>query len=230
MNAFKMKTHIAIVLLLVFSLEACAAKRISWKTDGTVTVGRNTIKLDMQNVYSGFEYGEGIFIIGFKISDNKENKPTVVWVSGNNSSPQYWSFNSILKQIFIFKEKIHLLDMNGTIYSLSKNNWNKIPIKLTPKSKVVDVSNGILACYPSSPFKASNNIGACYMASGKWSIDVNWREVEPKICGEHLVVLDEKDNKKYFKKYNKITGDLVFKKEITKPPEDLCMKNTMLNL
>ena len=208
-----MKISIIITLLLVFSLEALAAKRISWKADGTVTVGSNTIKLDMQNVYSGFEYGEGVFIIGFKINENKENKPTVVWVSGKNNKPQYWPFNSILKQTFVFKEKIHLLDMNGTVYSLSENNWNKTPIKLTPKSKVVDVSNGILACYPSSPFKASNSIGACYTANGKWSIDVNWREVEPKICAEHLVVLDEKDNKKYLKKYNKITGDLVSKKK-----------------
>ena len=117
---------------------------------------------------------------------------------------------------------VHLLDMKGKIHRFENKTWEKSAIKLKDKSRVIDTEKTILACYPSPLFKSPPGIGACYTTDGKWEIKVNWRETAPKICKNHLIVVDQKKNILWLKKYNKSNGALLASRKIKQMPNDLC--------
>ncbi len=217
-----MKKLIILFLLLLTSVEACAQKEISWKTNGRVNIGSHTVKLKMQNVYYGYKVNNGVYLIGFEIDKKGNNKPTLAWLSRSDTTPEYWSFNNILQEIFMLNGQIHLLDMNGGIHKFESESWIKSPLKLKDNSRIIDTEKTILACYPSPLFKSPSGIGGCYTANGQWEIKVNWNDTLPKICKGHLIVVDQINKTLWLKKYSKDNGELLSSKEIRKIPKDLC--------
>jgi len=217
-----MKKLIILFSLLLISVEACAQKEISWKTNGKVTIGSHTLKLKMQNIYYGYKFDNGVYLIGFEIDKKGNNIPTLAWLSAIDTAPEYWTFNNVLQEIFILNGQVHLLDMNGEIQQLENKTWKKSAIKLKINSRVIDTRNGILACYPSPLFKSPPAIGGCYTANGKWEIKINWRDTAPKICKGYLIVVDQIKNILWLKKHNITNGLLLASKEIEDTPKDLC--------
>jgi len=217
-----MKKLIILLSLLLISVEACAQIEINWKTNGKVTIGSHTVKLKMQNVYYGYKINNGVYLIGFEIDKKGNNIPTLAWLNDSDTPPEYWSFNNILQEVFVLNGMVHLLDMKGKIHRFENKTWEKSAIKLKDKSRVIDTEKTILACYPSPLFKSPPGIGACYTTDGKWEIKVNWRETAPKICKNHLIVVDQKKNILWLKKYNKSNGALLASRKIKQMPNDLC--------
>lgn len=218
-----MKIRLIILLsLLLTTVEACAQKDISWKSNGEVFIGNDTIKLKMQNVYYGYKYKDGAYLIGFEIDKQGNNKPTLAWLSETDNSPLYWSFDNILQQVFILNDMPHLLDMNGGLHQFEKQTWIKSSLKLKDNSRIIYTENTILACYPTPLFKSPSSIGGCYTIDGKWEIKVNWRDTLPKVCNEHLVAIDKNKKTLWIRNYSKTSGELLSSSKITKIPDDLC--------
>lgn len=176
----------------------------------------------MQNVYYGYKVNNGVYLVGFEIDKKGNNKPTLAWLSDSNTTPEYWSFDNILQEVFVLNEFPHVLDMNGGIYKFENETWIKSPLKLKDNSRIIDTEKTILACYPSPLFKSPPGIGGCYTTSGKWEIKANWRETVPKICKNHLIVLDQIKKALWLKRYSKDNGELLASKEIKAIPKDLC--------
>lgn len=217
-----MKKLIILFSLLLFSVAACAQKEISWKANGKVSIGNNTVKLKMQNVYYGYKFNNGAYLIGFEIDKKGNNKPTLAWLSVSDNTPEYWSFDNILQEVFVLDDHPHVLDMDGGIYKFENETWIKLPLKLKDNSRIIDTGKTILACYPSPVFKSPPGIGGCYTADGKWEIKVNWRDTVPKICKGYLIVVDQNKTTLWLKRYSKDNGKLLASREIKKTPKDLC--------
>jgi len=80
-------------------------------------------------------------------------------------------------------------------------------------------------------------MGGCNTTDAKWEIKVNWRDTAPKTCEGHLVVLDQKKNILWLKKYDKSNRALIASREIREIreiPKDLCsidfLQNQVRNL
>lgn len=216
------KAVFLLIMIQGVSVEVSSDINIFWTTDGRILSGNNEIKLKMHNAYSGYRVDNGIYVIGFEIDKQGNNKPTLSWLKNINVEPVYWSFDNVLQQVFEFDGHVYLLDMQGDVYKHSKSEWTKEKFNLVKKSRIIDTKNGILACYPSSFMMSSQRSGACYMVDASWKVQVNWRDIEPKICNGNLVVVDTQQKQMMFKKYSVLDGKLIDTRKIFKVSEDLC--------
>ena len=213
------------LLLLFISVEVCSQGDMTWKPDGRVYLDNKVIKLKIQNAYFGYNFNNGIYIIGFEIDKESNNTPTLAWLNGVDKKPVYWVFDSVLQEIFVSDGQVNLLDIDGELYKLDQQQWVKQALKLKANSRIINADNGIIACNPSPLIKESMDYGSCYSVAGKWEVKVSWREIIPRLCGDYLVVVEESQDGLTLKKYNKHNGDLVLLQMAKKVPEDLCLFN-----
>ena len=216
-----MKKYIALFMLF-FSIEACSQGELTWKPDGKVIIDNKVIKLKMQNAYNAYKNNNGIYVIGFEIDKDGNNTPTLAWLSGADASPVYWDFESVLQEIFVLNGDVILLDIDGELYKLDKQEWVKLALKLKVNSRIINTDNGILACNPAPLIKATTEYGSCYSVANKWEVKVNWRDTIPRLCGDYLVVVEDNSKGITLKKLSILNGDLVSTKTLQKAPDDIC--------
>jgi len=213
-------------LILFASCSASGTSPLTWKHDGSVfDINKNTVKLDMQNVYAGYEFNNELYVIGYKIDKEGINYPAAARISSNLKNAKSWLFESDLQDIFVVNNKIHISDAEGAVFLLDDLIWKLSKIKLKPDSKVIVSNKDVIACYPSSPFKISNKIGACYSVNQDWSITVNWRKVTPRACLKYLYVYEKNNAKGVAKKIRLTDGEILASKFLNSIPKDLCKVN-----
>jgi hypothetical protein len=212
---------------LVF-LTACntnANGPITWKEDGSV-LGNNGKKmhLEIQGIYDSLEYADVSYLAGFKIDKEGNNFPHIAQVRNDLSSVQYWAFEHIPNDIFIYKETVHVITMDGEIYSLKGGRWNVIDKKFPRESQIVysDNKENLIVCHPASMEKMGDYNSGCFSAATNWKLGFTWFNIVPKVCNGQLYIVEESDNEKLFKQVHLLTGTVVKSSLVKNVPDDIC--------
>lgn len=119
----KYNRTLSTVFLLLTACNTNANGQLTWKEDGSVigSTGKKS-NLDIQGIYDGLEHKGISYLAGFKIDKDGNNFPYIAQVSNDLSSTQYWAFEHIPNDIFIYKETVHVIAMDGEVYGLKDGN------------------------------------------------------------------------------------------------------------
>ncbi len=176
----------------------------------------------MQNIYAGKEHANDLYVIGYKIDSSGINYPTAARIGADLKEIAYWSFETDLQDIFVYKDTIYINDTQGSVFFLKNNQWESGTIKLKPTSMVISSTDDLVACYPSSAFKETVVIGECYAVKKGWQITVNWRELRPAICRGFLSVFERNHNETVMKKISTNDGKVLAIKPVRYIPGHSC--------
>ncbi len=110
---------ISTALVLLTACNTNAHGQLTWKEDGSVigSTGKKS-NLNIQGIYDSLEYQGISYLAGFKIDKDGNNFPYIAQVPNDLSSTQYWAFEYIPNDIFIYKEAVHVIAMDGEVYGL----------------------------------------------------------------------------------------------------------------
>lgn len=214
---------INVLLLYSITITACASSKITW--DGNaVTVGekKHEIDISLQDVAKEFVLNEKLFITGYQIDSSGINYPSVVWFNDEYSQSFYGRFENDVQDIFEYNSYIYLLDSSGVVFKFSGQEWELSDIKLQQSSYVIYSKDDIIACQPTSLFKSSKDRGKCYSVMKRWSVDINWTDITPKICGNELKAIGRIQKNKTAWKVDIETGKSLIRKDISSDISEPC--------
>lgn len=215
---------IPFVFLLTFSCHAATEVQFRWKPNGIITnsSGRS-VKLNIQSIESGKVHDNNLYVTGFQIDKEGINHPVLARVTADLKDINYWNFDAILKDIFIYQSAVHVNDSTGNVYTIANASREKTTIILKPRSTVIASDNDIIACVPSSVLESVREIGECYSVTMGWSVAVNWVDVRPKLCTKHLVVFEDFNKKPLVRKITINDGKISETIPVKAPIKNLCI-------
>lgn len=222
-----MKKYNWTLALLLLTLAACqtnAKKMLIWKEDGTIEgVTGKKIQLEIQGIYDSLDYAGVSYLAGFKIDSEGNNFPHIVQIQNDLSSIQYWSFEHIPSDIFLYKNAVHITTTNGQVYSLENKKWNLIDVKFPREPQVVysGQNSELVICHPASLEMTVNQESGCFSTANNWKLNFVWFSVVPKVCGNTLYIVEEGEVKK-IKQIELATGKVLKSTIINKLPADIC--------
>lgn len=191
MNAIKYFIgFVAATSLHVFADPATA--KDFWRADGRVFIGDKNVRTDLTGVSVGTRVSDGYVIGGFKILEDGQNLPSIAWVSDNGNKIRYWQQTESVQQFFHYQHADYVLLADGRTARYAESEWQSEALQLKPGSIVIGVSASaaLVACNPAPLMKSDSSRGSCYVAGGRWSRDINWRSIKPKLCGEQLHAIE----------------------------------------
>lgn len=223
-----MKKYNWIISTALVLLNACntnANGQLTWKEDGSVigSTGKKS-HLDIQGIYDSLEYKGISYLAGFKIDNDGNNFPYIAQVLNDLSSTQYWAFERIPNDIFIYKETVHVIAMDGEVYGLKDGKWNLIGKKFPRESQIVysDYKDNLIVCHPASMEKTGDYNSDCFSTTNNWRLDFIWFNIVPKVCNEQLYLVEESNNSKLFKQVDLLTGKVTKSSSVKNVPNDIC--------
>ncbi|PUA27923.1 MAG: hypothetical protein B0W54_15530 [Cellvibrio sp. 79] len=221
----KYKWIFAVALLVLTAYQASANNFILWKQDGSVTSANGKkIQLEIQGIYDSLEYNSINYLTGFKIDKEGNNSPYIVQIPNDLSSTQYWPFESIPNDIFIHRETVHVITMNGEVYELNDAKWNLTNKQFPRESQIVysDHKDNLIVCHPASMEKTGDHNSGCFSAANNWKLGFIWFNIVPKVCNGQLYLVEDSNNSKLFKQVNLVTGTVVKSSPVKNVPDDIC--------
>jgi hypothetical protein len=222
MNAIK-SALVSVLLLLTFSCHAEGEFPLTWKPNGAVSnASGRSIKLNIQNIYTGKILNDALYVAGFQIDKEGINHPVVVRISANLNDINYWNFDTMLQDFFFFDSRVHVNDSSGKVFTLTNSKWERANINLKPNSTIIASNSNIVACYPSSKLKVVKDIGACYSVMKNWNVTANWIDRVPQVCGKHLFAFENNFQNPVVKKIDVDSGVVLETKPVKSAPENLC--------
>lgn len=226
MKKFNLALSLTISLFYIGSCHAQPIGKVRWQEDGRVfsAEGKKTV-LDMQNVYDGVEYKGKTYVIGFKIDKDGVNTPYIAEVSADLLGIRYWPFNSIINDIFIYKNSVYINDTAGKVFAFNGGSWQPSDLAFPENAKVVygDGLSRLVICYNTQPAKAADhNTSGCYSVSPHWKYDFSWFTVEPKVCNNALFTVENKVKGGVFRSLSLATGEVLSVKSLNTLPNNIC--------
>lgn len=216
---------ISTALVLLAACNTNANGQLTWNEDGSVigSTGKKS-HLDIQGIYDSLEYKGASYLAGFKIDKEGNNFPYIAQVPNDLSSTQYWAFERIPNDIFIYKETVHVIAMDGEVYELKDRKWNLIDKKFPRESQIVysDHKDSLIVCHPASMEKTGAYNSGCFSTNNNWRLDFIWFNVVPKVCNGQLYLVEESNNSKLFKQVDLVTGKVVKSSPVKNVSDDIC--------
>ncbi len=212
-------------LLLLYSvtITACASSKITWDGDAVIADGKKyEIDISLQDVAKEFVINKKLFITGYQIDSSGINYPSVVWFNDKYSRSFYKRFEYDIQDIFEYNNQIYLLDSTGAVFKFLGQAWKLSGIKLQQNSYVIYSEDDIIACQPASLFKNSKERGKCYSVNKEWSVEINWTDIMPKMCGDELKAIGRLQKNKAAWKVDIETGKSLIRKDISSDISDPC--------
>ncbi len=225
MKNFSLKIFYIFLLGFNSSCNATQFEHLKWNVDGSIHNSNNKqISLELENIYSGINYSNKLYVVGFKIDHQGINHPTLVEISSDMGTTKYWPFEQPLATLFVYKNKLHTNNMSGDSFSLDQNNWNKTDLKLPTNSSIVYSNNKehLVICHPSSLFKELHENSSCYSIKPDWKQNFVWRTTKPVVCNDKLHIFEEQKKGGFFKQLSLENGKTLYSKKLEHLPEDLC--------
>lgn len=216
---------VAATLLLLTACQTNANGSLTLSEDGTVTgADGKKVQLDIQGVYDNLNYDGLNYFAGFKIDKEGTNYPYIARVSGDMSAVNYWSFEKIPNDMFVYQKIVHLVTTDGHVYSLEKGEWNLIKLTFPQDSQVVfsDNNSNLIICYPAALEKAVLRKSGCKSLNDQWQQDFVWHTQVPKMCDGRLYAVAQEKDSNILKKIDITTGKAVSSSKLKQVPEDLC--------
>lgn len=215
-----------LIKAILFANQANGDAGFKWKIDGTVLDATgNPTQLALQSVSDGIEYNDALFVIGSRKDSSNSNHSVAARFQSHKITPDYWPFDTILWDLFIFKNHLYISDHTGAAFVFNNKQWLPTDLKLKPESNVI-YSDGddIIACYRTFWTKQHWRTGKCYAVVRGWQVDASWRgEPYPKVCNEHLYVYETYPTKgEFIKIINLHDGKIISTTHIHKQPKQLC--------
>ncbi|MET0056358.1 MAG: hypothetical protein ABW108_16210, partial [Candidatus Thiodiazotropha sp. 6PLUC10] len=144
--------QISLFIALSLNLVSCFADEkadFSWNSIGEVTNSKGQmIRLDTHFVASAKRYNNALFLIGSQVDKSGNEHSKLSKVSSYLQPPKYWSFEEILKELFIYKENLYLSDYAGSVFKLVNERWLPAMFSFPANSVVVYASKeDLIACY-----------------------------------------------------------------------------------
>ena len=116
-------------------------------------------------------------------------------------------------------DQVHLLTEEGSVYRWAEKNWEIGAFSVKPQARII-ATDPVVACVPSSSFKANFTTGYCY--SNAWRVVVNWYAIRPKQCGDSMVAIDKLVKGTQLKVFNLLSGRITSARVISQmPPRDI---------
>lgn len=216
---------ISTALVLLTACNTNANGQLTWKEDGSVigSTGKKS-NLDIQGIYDSLEYQGISYLAGFKIDKDGNNFPYIAQVPNDLSSTQYWAFERIPNDIFIYKETVHVIAMDGEVYELKEGKWDLINKQFPRESQIVysDHKESLIVCHPASMEKTGDYSSGCFSTTNNWRLDFIWFNIVPKVCNEQLYIVEESNNSKLFKQVDLVTGKVAKSSVVKNVPDDIC--------
>lgn len=196
-----------------------------WYEDGRIisSTGKKA-QLDLQNVYDGLEYQNKTYIVGFKINGDGINTPQIVEVSEDLKEIQYWTFDSIINDVFVYKRSIYANNIAGRVFELAGGSWKEANLSFPENSQVVfsDGMEQLVVCHSASLPMTASHKGGCYSISPNWRYDFTWFDLAPKVCGGKLNIYENKVSGGVFRVLSLESGQILYSKLLSTPPENIC--------
>ncbi len=216
------KKLLIVLLVCLLPFPACLGEGLQWRHDGSVSHGQRVIQTQLQSIYEALAVNDGIFLAGYKIDKVGVNYPYIAFVDQKLEEPRYWAQSADPKQFFEFDHRVHLLDVEGTLFFFEKEEWRQAAFSLKPDSIVVHSSNFLVACRPAPLMMTDTELGCCYSPQKQWQVEVNWRSIKPAVCDGVLTVVEERGPKRIAHRIDLKSGKIVKSKQLTAPVEDAC--------
>ena len=210
---------------IIASCHATTPHSIKWHEHGRITSSNGEeLQLQLQSIYAGLEYEGSTYLTGFKIDAEGINTPYISAIPKDLKQIQYWPFESILNDFFIHNNALHINDVNGNVFQLSNNSWDKIDLTLPHNAHVIysDSKNRLIVCHAAPLQMAATHESGCYSINPDWSYNFTWFTTTPKICNGSLYIYENHREGGIFKILSLETGEVVYSKAVTEPPENLC--------
>ena len=151
-------------------------------TDGSVTdLGLDAVRLVK-------EHDGELYIMGDTLDSDEIYHPKVVWFDLSSKQQKTTEFYELLAEFFLMDNQVHLLTEEGSVFRWAEKSWEIGAFSVKPKSRIIATAP-VVACVPSSSFKANFTTGYCY--SNAWRVVVNWYAIRPKQCGDSMVAIDK---------------------------------------
>lgn len=225
MNIFKL-----IFVLLLFSPYhlTCALEPIVIRPNGIVKLGDREKQLGTHFIGKTFRTATGIYFEGHQHEGRLMESYEVGYISNDLQEERYWKFKIPVKEFFNYKNVIHLLDWEGNLFILVKNEWKATPWKFNDASEVVYNDKFIITCHPRSPPRKKGEAkywatGGCSAPEKAWTLTIDWLDVKPKMCN-NMLVIRQFALKPPFEvvKINPDNGDEVGRKRVRHRITDMC--------
>lgn len=215
----------AATLLLLTACQNNASGSLTLGEDGTVTgADGKKLQLDIQSIYDNLNYDGLNYFAGFKIDEEGTNHPYIARVGGDVSVVNYWSFEKIPNDIFVYQKNVHLVTTDGHVYSFEKGEWNLIKLTFPKDSQVVfsDDNSNLIICYPAALEKAVLQQSGCKSLNNQWQQDFVWHTQVPKMCDGNLYAVAQEKDSNIFKRIDITTGKEISSRLLKQIPKDLC--------
>lgn len=216
--------------LMVLAISACAASAsapITWKADGHVVSSSGKqlqLQLQVTGIYDELHYAGATYLAGFKIDAHGNNLPQLVQVGSDLAQINYWGFEKIPNDIFVYQLKVHMVDTEGSVYRLDNNTWQLTDLHFPAEAQVVysDNNSQLIVCNPASPTKNTVRGSGCKSLSENWTLDFVLQEHTPKVCAGKLYVVASEKGIKQLRKVDITTGKIISSTQLTQVLNELC--------
>lgn len=216
--------------ILISACQAGGIQPLKWFNDGRIQNAQGSeIQLNIQNAYDGIDYNENTYIAGFKIGKDGTNTPTIAKVANDLKNIQYWSFETIINDIFIYQNKLHIVDTGGVVTALANDTWQKSSLNFPKRSEVVysNKKDHLIICHAASRQKAGSHSGSgCYAISPtqkqNWKMNFTWFDQTPRVCNGTLHTFEAMRKGGVFRAVDLNTGKVDIEQQFSEPPKDLC--------
>lgn len=227
-NLLAIKKRNVFVVLALLLLTACKTNAdvspVS-REDGLVTsADGKKIQLEIQGIYDALDYEGFAYLAGFKIDKEGTNHPYIAKISSDLSAVNYWLFEKIPNDIFVYQQNIHSVSTDGEVYKLENSDWHLTELKFPPDSQVVysDNNSNIIVCYPAALAKAVVRKSGCKSLKNQWQQDFVWQTHTPKMCNGKLYAIAQEKDSNVFKKIDISTGKEISSSKLKKVPQNIC--------
>jgi len=222
----KIYTLFGIAALLLFTAyKTNANTALHWKPDGLVTtIDSKKIRLEILGIYDALHYEDSTYLAGFKIDKDGINYPHIAKINSDLSAINYWPFEKIPNDIFVYQKNIHSVSTDGEVYKLENSDWHLTELTFPPDSHVVysDNNTNLIVCYPAALAKAVVRQSGCKSLNKQWKLDFFWQTHTPKMCNGKLYAVAQEKDENIFKQIDITTGKEIFSSQLKQVPEDLC--------
>jgi len=221
----KYKVFSAVALLLLTACKTNADASPIWREDGLVTrADGKQQQLDILGIYDALNYDGSIYLAGFKIDKDGINYPHIAKINSDLSAINYWPFEKISNDIFVYQHNIHAVSIDGEAYKLENSDWHLTNLIFPPDSQVVYSNNNlnIIVCYPAALAKAIVRQSGCKSLHNQWQQGFVWQTHTPKMCNGKLYAVAQEKDENIFKQIDITTGKEIFSSQLKQVPEDLC--------
>lgn len=221
----KYKVFSAVALLLLTACKTNADASPIWREDGLVTsADGKQQQLDIIGIYDALNYEGSIYLAGFKIDKEGTNYPHIAKINSDISAINYWPFEKIPNDIFVYQKNIHSVSTDGEVYKLENSDWHLTELTFPPDSHVVysDNNTNLIVCYPAALAKAVVRQSGCKSLNKQWKLDFVWQTQVPKICDGKLYAVAQEKDENIFKQIDITTGKEIFSSQLKQVPENLC--------